>query len=218
MEPDPREHSRNPVLMPVAAASWQAMLLFGVLTLILGLVVSIHPSVSLIVIAMLLGILMIVTGVFHLVRVFGSAERHRVWLGTVGLLGVVIGVVLVRHLHLTVAVIGLIIGVTWIAQGISALMVGMTGERGGGRDWWTFFGFIGVIAGIVAVASPVVSVTALAVLFGIWFAVMGVSEIIGALMFRRAVTTQHRAALSVAGEGRAGEGQAGGAPAGSPAG
>jgi uncharacterized membrane protein HdeD (DUF308 family) len=36
----------------------------------------IHPSVSLIVIAMLLGILMIVTGVFHLLRVFDSAEQH----------------------------------------------------------------------------------------------------------------------------------------------
>ncbi|HEY3955421.1 MAG TPA: HdeD family acid-resistance protein [Streptosporangiaceae bacterium] len=216
MEPDPGQHRqqpRQPVPMPVAAASWQAMLLFGVLTLILGLVVSIHPSVSLIVIAMLLGILMIVTGVFHLLRVFGSAEQHRVWLGTVGLLGVVIGAVLVRHLHLTVAVIGLIIGVTWIAQGISALMVGMTGERGGGRAWWTFFGFIGVIAGVVALASPVVSVTALAVLFGIWFAVMGLSEIIGALMFRRAAISQQRAGLGVAGERHPG-----GAPTGSPAG
>lgn len=199
--------------MPVAAASWQAMLLFGALTLILGLVVSIHPSVSLIVIAMLLGVLMIVTGVFHLLRVFDSGEQHRVWLGTVGLLGVVIGAVLVRHLHLTVAVIGLIIGVTWIAQGVSALMVGMTGERGAGRGWWTVFGFIGVIAGIVALASPVVSVTALAVLSGIWFAVMGLSEIIGALMFRRAAISQRRAGLGVAGERHAG-----GAPTGSPAG
>ena len=33
-----------------------------------------------------------------------------------GLLLVVIGVVLLRHLHLTVALIGLIIGVTWTCR------------------------------------------------------------------------------------------------------
>lgn len=215
MEPDPG----RPGTMPAAAVSWQATLVLGVVTLILGLIVSSHPSGSLNVIALLLGILMIVTGIFHLVRVFDSTEEHRVWLGIVGLLGVVIGVVLVRHLHLTVALIGLVVGVTWIAQGISSLMVGMTSERGEGGGWWTFFGFIGVIAGIVVVAVPVASVTTLAVLFGIWFAVMGVFEIIGALMLRHAIGRQQHAGPGFGRRRHAGGGPAGGGtPTGSPAG
>jgi uncharacterized membrane protein HdeD (DUF308 family) len=168
-------------------ASWQATLFLGVVTLILGLIVTLHPSGSLNVIAVLLGILMVISGIFHLVRVFDRREPHRVWLGIAGLLFVVLGVVLIRHLHLTLGIIGLIIGITWIVQGIVALIAGLSGGSRQGRGWWIFFGLISLIAGIVVASSPVSSVTVLAVLIGIWFMVMGAFEIIGAFLLRHAV-------------------------------
>jgi uncharacterized membrane protein HdeD (DUF308 family) len=179
----------DPDLPPAfaAARAWQATLFLGVVTLILGLIVSIHPSGSLNVIAVLLGVLMIVSGLFHLVRVFGPGEEHRVWLGIAGLLFVVIGVVLIRHLHLTVAIIGLVIGITWIVQGLSAVAAGFGGRPGEGRGWWIFFGFVSLLAGIVVTVVPVQSVTALAVLLGIWFVVMGLFEIIAAFILRHAI-------------------------------
>ena len=67
---------------------------------------------------------MILSGIFHLIRVFDPEESHRVWLGIAGLLFIVIGVVLIRHLHLTVAIVGLVIGITWIVQGLAALIGG----------------------------------------------------------------------------------------------
>ena len=106
----------------IAASTWQTTLFLGVVTVILGLIVSFRPSGSLNVIAVLVGILMIISGIFHLIRVFDGAEQHRVWLGIAGLLYIVIGVVLIRHLHLTVAVIGLIVGLTWIIQGLTAIV------------------------------------------------------------------------------------------------
>ena len=138
----------------IAASTWQTTLFLGVVTVVLGLIVSFHPSGSLNVIAVLLGILMIISGIFHLIRVFDGAEQHRVWLGIAGLLYVVIGVVLIRHLHLTVALIGLIVGLTWIVQGLSALVGGVAGSREG-RGWWIVFGIVSLIAGIVVVSAPV---------------------------------------------------------------
>ena len=173
----------------VMAASWQATLILGVLTLILGLIVSFHPSGSLNVIAVLLGILMILSGIFHLVRVFDPHEHHRVWLGIGGMLFIVIGVVLIRHLHLTIAAIGLIVGITWIVQGLAALIGGISGGVREGRAWWITFGLVSLIAGIVVVSTPVSSLNVLAVLVGIWFIVMGIFEIIGAFLLRRAVRT-----------------------------
>ena len=76
----------------MVTGAWQAGLFLGVVTLILGLIVALHPSGSLNVIAVLLGILMIVSGLFHLIRVFDPREAHRVWLGVAGLLFIVIGV------------------------------------------------------------------------------------------------------------------------------
>ncbi len=182
MEPEEPGAQQSPAGM--VAASWQATLFLGVVTLILGLIVSFHPSGSLNVIAVLLGILMIISGIFHLIRVFDNTEPHRVWLGIAGLLFIVIGVVLIRHLHLTIGIIGLIIGITWIVQGLVLLIAGLSGGSREGRGWLIFFGIVSLIAGIVVASAPVSSVNVLAVLIGIWFAVMGVFEIIGAFMLR----------------------------------
>ena len=177
----------------VLTGTWQAGLFLGAVTLILGLIVALHPSGSLNVVAVLLGILMIVSGLFHLIRVFDPREAHRVWLGIAGLLFIVVGVILIRHLHLTRAIIGLVIGITWIVQGVTALIGGIAGGVREGRGWWIFFGVVSLAAGIVVTATPASSVNVLATLLGIWFIIMGVFEIIGSFILRHAVHTAGRA-------------------------
>ena len=174
----------EPAPASVMAASWQVTLVLGVLTLILGIIVSFHPTGSLNVLAVLLGILMILSGIFHLIRVFDPQETHRIWLGIAGFMFVVVGVVLIRHLHLSRALIGLIIGITWIVQGLAALIGGIAGNVREGRAWWITFGLVSLIAGVVVAVTPESSLTVLAVLLGIWFIIMGIFEIIGALMLR----------------------------------
>ena len=169
------------------AGSWQAALFLGVVTLILGLIVTFHPTTSLNVIAVLLGILMILSGIFHLIRVFDPRERHRVWLGIAGLLFIVIGVILIRHLHLTRSILGLVIGLTWIVQGLTALIGGISGGVREGRAWWIIFGVVSLIAGIVVVSAPASSLDVLATLLGIWFVIMGIFEIIGGFLIRHAL-------------------------------
>ena len=181
------DYDVQPAPPSVLADSWQATLVLGVLTLILGIIVSFHPSGSLNVVAVLFGILMILSGIFHLIRIFDRDERHRIWAGIAGLLFIVIGVVLIRHLHLTVALIGLVIGITWVVQGLTALIGGLSGGVREGRAWWIAFGVISVIAGIVVVSAPVTSVNALAVLLGIWFIIMGIFEIVAGFLLRRAI-------------------------------
>ena len=183
----PVDYDVQPAPPSVLADSWKATLVLGVLTLILGIIVSFHPSGSLNVVAVLLGILMILSGIFHLIRIFDRDERHRIWAGIAGLLFIVIGVVLIRHLHLTVALIGLVIGITWVVQGLTALIGGLSGGVQEGKAWWIAFGVISVIAGIVVVSAPVTSVNALAVLLGIWFIIMGIFEIVAGFLVRRAI-------------------------------
>jgi uncharacterized membrane protein HdeD (DUF308 family) len=54
--------------------TWQATLLLGAVTLILGLIVAIHPTGSLNVIAVLLGIWFIIMGIFEIIG--GFMLRH----------------------------------------------------------------------------------------------------------------------------------------------
>jgi uncharacterized membrane protein HdeD (DUF308 family) len=172
----------------VAASTWQATLFIGIVTLVLGIVVTARPSGSLNVVAVLIGILVVVSGVFHLIRAFDAAERRRTWQGIAALALIVVGVLLIRHLNLAIAAIGLLVGITWIIQGISALIGAFSGAVSG-RAWWAVFGAVSLVAGIVVAATPTTSVTVLAVLVGIWFIIMGVFEIVLAFMIRHALSS-----------------------------
>ena len=180
-----------------AVHTWQATVGLGVVTVTLGLIVTFYPSATLNAITILFGLLLLASGLFHLIRVFGGNQEHRVWMGISGLLLIVIGVVMLRHLHLTVALVGLIIGISWIVQGVIALIVSFSGGSREGGGWWIFFGILSVIGGIVITAWPVESVKALAVLIGIWFILQGLLEIAGGLRMRRAVSRPQSADATV---------------------
>jgi uncharacterized membrane protein HdeD (DUF308 family) len=173
-----------------ALNSWQATIVLGVITVTLGLIVTFYPSATVNVISVLFGLLLIASGLFHLIRVFGGNEAHRVWMGISGLLLVAIGVVMLRHLHLTVALIGLIIGISWIVQGLIALIVSFSGGAREGGGWWILFGIFSLVGGIVITAVPTESVKVLAVLIGIWFIFQGLFEIAGGIRIRRAARGQ----------------------------
>jgi uncharacterized membrane protein HdeD (DUF308 family) len=173
---------------------WRAAFLVGLATAILGIIVAALPGVSLNVIAVLLGVLVIFSGIYNVVEAFRGDEHGRVWRGIAGVVFIVAGLVLIRHLHLSLALIGLVIGLTWVVQGLAALIAGISGEATRmGTGWSIFFGVISLIAGIVVISAPIASITTLAVLMGIWFIVMGVIEMFGAFAFRHDVRAAARA-------------------------
>ncbi len=166
---------------------WQLELITGLVTLALGIVLTLKPSQSLNVVCVFIGILLIIGGVFHFVRALDHEEQHRAWIVIAGLLEVVIGVVMIRHLSLTKSVIGLLIGIVWIVQGVVALLAGIMGDARGSRGWAIAFGLISLAAGIVVVSVPENSVNALAFLLGIWFIVMGLFELAAGFVLRSAL-------------------------------
>jgi uncharacterized membrane protein HdeD (DUF308 family) len=170
----------------VLRASWQVGLVVGLITLALGIVVTLHPSTSLNVIAVLLGVLLLVGGVFHLVRALDHSASGRAWSAVVGLAFIVLGVVLIRHLHLTRALIALFIGIVWIIQGVAELLTAADRNRPG-RAFAAVFGLVSLAAGIVVLAVPAGSLKTLAVLLGIWFIVIGALQVAGAFYLRHAL-------------------------------
>ena len=163
---------------------WQMELIVGLITLGLGIALTFHPSTSLSVVCVFIGILLILGGIFHFIRALDHDEQHRAWIAVAGLLEVVIGVVMIRHLDLTKAAIGLLIGIVWIVQGVVALMAGIMCGSKGQRGWVIGFGLISLVAGIVVVSVPSSSVNALATLLGIWFIIMGLLELVGGFVLR----------------------------------
>jgi uncharacterized membrane protein HdeD (DUF308 family) len=173
---------------------WRAAFVVGLATAIIGIIVAAVPETSLAVVAVLLGVLVIISGIYNVVEAFRGEEHGRVWRGIAGVVFIVAGLVLIRHLHLSLALIGLVIGLTWVVQGLAALIAGISGTATRmGAGWSIFFGVVSLIAGIVVISAPIASITTLAVLMGIWFIVMGVMEMFGAFAFRHAVRDAGRA-------------------------
>ena len=170
---------------PLALLSWRASFVFGLITLILGIIVAFRPSQSLNVIAVLLGIAMIVSGAYQVARAFDGRESERMWRGISGVLFILAGLVLLRHLHLSVALIGLFIGFSWVIQGVASLAEAVASRgRRTSTGWSVLFGAISLIAGIVVISAPISSVTALTIFMGIWLIIMGLMEMLGAFVVR----------------------------------
>lgn len=172
--------------VPDLSRMWQPELVVGAISLALGIVVALHPTTSLNVVSVLLGVLLLLTGVLYVIRAIGGDARRRGWAALAGLAFVVLGVVLVRHLNVTVLLIALLVGLTWIVQGVVEL-VGASVERGATRTWLVVFGAVSLAGGIVVIAVPIGSVTVLTVLLGIWWIVMGLFEVAEALVMRHAM-------------------------------
>ena len=179
--------------MPMSSLGWGATLVMGLVTLVIGALLVAATTASLAVIAVLLGVVMIVSGVYFLVRALSGGESHeRAWRGVCGVVCILVGLALLRHLSLSIALIGLLVGFTWVIQGVMMLMEsfssGRRHARGGrwGTGWTMFFGLISLIAGIVVIASPIASVAVLTIFLGIWLIILGVIEIAGSFALRHA--------------------------------
>ena len=188
-------------LAPGSLLSWRASFVLGLITVVLGIVVAFRPSQSLNVIAVLLGIAMIVSGAYQIVRAFDGQEHERVWRGISGVLFVLAGLALIRHLHISVALIGLFIGFSWIIQGVASLvMAAMSRGQRTVTGWSVLFGVISLIAGIVVISSPITSITTLTIFMGIWLIVIGLMEMLGAFIVRRAAAGQETGQVNVPGQ------------------
>ena len=179
--------------------SWKASFLMGLATLVLGAIVAFRPSGSLVVIAVLLGILMMFSGVFHIIAALDGPEQHRAWRAIAGVLFIVGGIILIRHLQYSLALIGLIVGFSWIIQGVSSLIGGIT-HRAGRGGWSILFGIVSLLAGIVVISVPITSIVFLTTFLGIWFAVIGVFEMVDAFMSRHAWEAAASGPVSVPGQ------------------
>jgi uncharacterized membrane protein HdeD (DUF308 family) len=173
----------------MSSLGWGAALAMGVVTLVIGAILVAAPTMSLTVIAVLLGVVLVVSGIYHLVQAIRGQEGHeRAWRGVCGVVFILAGIALLRHLSFSLAVIGLLIGFTWVIQGALLLMETFSHghRRAGGAAWTAMFGVISLCAGIVVIATPIASLTVLTLFLGCWFIVLGAIEIGGGFVMRRA--------------------------------
>jgi uncharacterized membrane protein HdeD (DUF308 family) len=170
---------------------WTSAVLFGVLTVILGVAVLAWPGPSILVAAGLFGAYLVLSGIAMVILAFSlpvsAGSRFLNFLS--GVLSVILGILAFRHFGQGYAVLLLAIwiGVGFIFRGVTAVAFQFGDEGLPGRGWAIFFGVISIIAGVVVLAYPFDSIVTLSLVVGTWLIILGVVEVISGFGMRSVV-------------------------------
>ncbi|MGH3306417.1 MAG: HdeD family acid-resistance protein, partial [Nocardioides sp.] len=166
---------------------WGLVLAYGLVTIGFGLVLALWPDETLKVLAVLIGIQFIFTGVFRLVLAVASRSLDggaRAVTGLFGALAIVLGLLCLRSPLQTVLVIGMILGVWWLAAGLVDI-VGALRSRGSHRRGWDLgLGVLSVLAGGFLLVNPEVSLGVLVIVVCLWLFSYGFIAVVAALVLR----------------------------------
>ena len=166
---------------------WGWVFAYGVLTLLAGVFVIAWPGVTLLVLAVLFGVQLIVSGIFRFVASFASDDLTggtRVLLALLGVLSVIIGLWAVRHVLLTLLALIVFLGIFWVVNGVIDIFSALSHRQMVHRGWTALTGVLSVLAGIIVLASPGLSLFGLAVILGVWLPIFGGMEIGAAFRLR----------------------------------
>ncbi|MFG2006260.1 HdeD family acid-resistance protein [Spirillospora sp. NPDC048911] len=155
--------------------AWGVSLAAGLLTLGLGIMVVAWPEATIKVVAWLFGLQLLILGVFRIVQaiVADDSGGARVLYALLGVLSVLVGVLVLRHLLQTVVVLALLLGTFWLVGGILEFINAVTDRHSEHRGWAIVLSLLSAIAGIVVLTWPGMTLLTLTVLTGIWFITWG---------------------------------------------
>jgi len=168
---------------------WGWLLGYGVLTVLAGLAALAWPGETLLVVAVLFGVQLIFSGVFRLVTALSMDEvagGTRVLYALLGVLSVIIGLWAIRHVLLTLLALVVFLGIYWIVSGTIDLFTAVSHRGMRERGWTAAMGLLSILAGLIVLAVPGLSLVSLAVILGVWLLIFGFSEIALAFRIRRA--------------------------------
>ncbi|HEV8164231.1 MAG TPA: HdeD family acid-resistance protein [Actinomycetota bacterium] len=178
---------------------WGWVLVFGIVTLLAGLLALVWPGRTVVVIAVLFGIQLVVAGIFRFVAAFAADDETggtRVLLALLGVLSLIVGLYAVRHLQVTIAALALLLGIFWIVNGAVETFAALSHRGMQGRGWTIFMGLLSIAAGIVVLVYPAISLATLAIVLGFWLLVYGIMEIGLAFRLRSAGQAATRVATA----------------------
>ena len=101
---------------------WWVIVLVGVLSAVAGIILVFKPSDSLTTLAVIFGIFLLIDGIGELIASIAGTTDSRGLAAIIGVLGVIVGIALIRHPFHGVTAIGLLIGIWLVAAGIVRLV------------------------------------------------------------------------------------------------
>jgi uncharacterized membrane protein HdeD (DUF308 family) len=165
--------------------AWGWLLFDGILGILAGIVALAWPGVTVLALAVVLGIGLLFQGSLQVSA--GSRAMSgtpgRGWLIFFGALSILGGVICL--VHPGAGVFAIILGITiwFVAAGVNELVAGFTLKEH--RAWNLILGVLTLIAALILIAQPGLAIGTVAFLTGLFFLIRGAGEIALAMRLRQ---------------------------------
>jgi uncharacterized membrane protein HdeD (DUF308 family) len=157
--------------------SWGVYLFFGTACVVVGILVLVWPEHTLTALAVLFGLELIVSGLFHLLAAVALPDAgpgSRALMAILGLLGLVIGLYALRHIDIAVSVLALLLAIYWIIDGVIRIFAAIDHPSLPGQALRIVVGVLAITAGTILLIWPHPTLLVLAVILGVWLLMFGV--------------------------------------------
>jgi len=166
---------------------WWSVLILGIASVLFGVAVLAWPGVSLKIMAVMVGVWLVLGGIARIVGAFLRRDvglgRH-VLSGVIGVVVLIAGLVCLRNLVTALGVLALMVALAWILGGVSWMVWGMQ-TAGGTRIALMTVGLLSLVAGLVFLFAPGLSLATLVLMTGISGIVVGIAELVLAYQLRK---------------------------------
>jgi uncharacterized membrane protein HdeD (DUF308 family) len=181
-------------LKPLSSIWWLTVL-FGLISLGVGIFFVVSPHETLSTFTIIAGIVLLIDGALAILASILGKGEGRGLLAIVGILGLIAGLVLIKHPFSTLVVFVLLIGIWLVAAGIVRFIVAFSDDEGRGAN--LIIATIDLVAGLAILVWPDLSLSTLAVIIGIVLIIRGLAAVYAGFVIRGAIKDFQAGALAV---------------------
>jgi uncharacterized membrane protein HdeD (DUF308 family) len=166
------------------ALPWWLVLVEGIVVALLGLLLLVAPGASLVFLVWLLGIYLLIAGIFRIIGIFLDSSSWG-WKLAAGILCLIAGLAILSNplwsTTLASTWLVILVGFLVMLQGAAGLIVAF---QGGGWGMGAL-SVLGILLGLFLVINPLIGVATLTLILAIFMLIGGVGAVVQAFRMRR---------------------------------
>jgi uncharacterized membrane protein HdeD (DUF308 family) len=163
---------------------WPLVAFLGLVNLVIALLAIFWPGATLTVVVFIFGVQLLLIGALRIIVALMLPDAEARWLGFFfGVLGIVVGLLVMREPLRSLEVLVILLGILWIVWGLIGLLSGIAAPPGS-RAGWIIDGIASLAAGAVLMSWPDITLRVFTLVLGIGLLFVGGAQLYAAYQAR----------------------------------
>jgi uncharacterized membrane protein HdeD (DUF308 family) len=164
----------------ISNVPWWLVLLEGIAAIIIGVLLLVAPGTTVLVLTQILGFYFLISGLFAIISIFMDSSLWG-WKLVVGILGILSGIIVIRHPLWSAVIIPTLIVIFLAVQAIINGAIKIYQSITGGGFGTLILGIVNIIIGLILLFNPFMAAYVLPLVLGIFAIIGGVTVIFSAI-------------------------------------